>query len=49
MNGISSFQQSLREINDIIDTVRDQLIIEVQRYEEEKQNKKRIELLNLIL
>jgi hypothetical protein len=49
VNGISSFQQSLREINDIIDTVRDQLIIEVQRYEEEKQNKKRIELLNLIL
>ncbi len=49
MNGISSFQQSLREINDIIDTVRDQLIIEVQRYEEENKKKKRIELLNLIL
>jgi hypothetical protein len=49
VNGISSFQQSLREINDIIDTVRDQLIIEVQRYEEENKKKKRIELLNLIL
>ncbi|CAF1168370.1 unnamed protein product [Adineta steineri] len=30
VNGISSSLQSLREINDIIDTVRDQLIIEVQ-------------------
>ncbi|CAF1296158.1 unnamed protein product [Rotaria sp. Silwood1] len=30
VNGISSLQHSLREINDIIDTVRDQLIIEVQ-------------------
>ncbi|UJR09271.1 hypothetical protein I4U23_013516 [Adineta vaga] len=30
VNGIPSGQQSLREINDIIDTVRDQLIIEVQ-------------------
>ncbi|CAF2926457.1 unnamed protein product [Rotaria sp. Silwood2] len=30
VNGVPSLQHSLREINDIIDTVRDQLIIEVQ-------------------
>ncbi|CAF1187201.1 unnamed protein product [Rotaria sordida] len=30
INGIPSLQHTLREINDIIDTVRDQLIIEVQ-------------------
>jgi len=30
INGISALQQSLREINDIIDTIRDQLILEVQ-------------------
>lgn len=29
-NGLSAFQQSLREINDIIDTIRDQLVLEVQ-------------------
>lgn len=33
VNGIPSVQQSLREINDVIDTVRDQLILEVQWYE----------------
>lgn len=31
VNGIPALNQSLREINDVIDTVRDQLVLEVQR------------------
>lgn len=32
VNGLPSLQQSLREINDVIDTIRGQLVLEVQRY-----------------